>query len=166
MMSKQRTSAAPPGKGRVERGVATVRETLERRGLRLTSAREAVVRAALRLPGHFCARRLAARVTASGHDGSLNTIYRLLPLLVQAGVVRETAIVSVHGQLFEDVFERQEHEHLRCTMCHEIVEFELPNLTEAEQRLADEHGFELTGRSYELQGVCGSCRACGAQEAP
>jgi Fur family ferric uptake transcriptional regulator len=150
----------------VERGVATVREALGRRGLRLTAAREAVVRTALRLPGHFCARTLAARVTAAGHDGSINTIYRLLPVLVESGIVRETAIVSAHGQLFEDVFERREHEHLRCTRCHEVVEFELPHLAEAEQRLAVRHGFQLTGRAYELQGVCGDCRARAAKDAP
>lgn len=131
---------------------------MERRGLRLTRAREAVVRMALQLPGHFCARTLAERVVASGHDGSLNTVYRLLPLMVEAGVLRETAMASDNGQLFEDVFERDNHEHLRCIRCQEVVEFELPALGEAERRLASEHDFLITGRAYELQGVCPACR--------
>lgn len=146
-------------RGRVERGTETVRQVVERRGLRLTRAREAVVRIALQLPGHFCARTLAERVVASGHDGSLNTVYRLLPLMVEAGVLRETAMASDHGALFEDVFERDNHEHLRCTRCQEVVEFELPALIDAERRLASEHDFLLTGRAYELQGVCSGCRA-------
>jgi Fur family transcriptional regulator, ferric uptake regulator len=145
-------------RGRVERGTDTVRQVMEQRGLRLTRAREAVVRMALQLPGHFCARTLAERVVASGHDGSLNTVYRLLPLMIEAGVLRETAMISEHGQLFEDVFERDNHEHLRCVRCQEIVEFELPALIEAERRLASQHDFLITGRAYELQGVCPMCR--------
>jgi Fur family transcriptional regulator, ferric uptake regulator len=146
-------------RNRIERGVALVRDAMDRRGLRLTRPREAVVRIALQLPGHFCARTLAERVFAAGHEGSLNTVYRLLPLMIEAGVLRETAMMSAHGQLFEDIFERDTHEHLRCTRCHEIVEFDFPALIEAERRLALEHGFLLTGRAYELQGLCARCRS-------
>jgi Fur family ferric uptake transcriptional regulator len=158
------TTPAPP-RTRLERGLETVRSLVARRGWRFTVRREAVVRMALQLPGHFCARTLADQVAAAGYEGSLNTVYRLLPLMIEAGVVRETAMMSDHGQLYEDAFERTQHDHLRCVKCHEIVEFELPELAEAELSLASEHGFQLTGRAYELQGVCASCRPRYAESA-
>lgn len=167
MMPDEVSSSATPSppRTRLERGVQAVRVMMDQRGWRLTVRREAVVRMALQLPGHFCARTLAEHVASAGHHGSLNTVYRLIPLMIEAGVLRETAMMSDQGQLYEDTFERALHDHLRCVRCHEIVEFELPELAEAELSLARDHGFQLTGRAYELQGVCATCRTRDAKSA-
>jgi Fur family ferric uptake transcriptional regulator len=50
------------------------------------------------------------------------------------------------------------HDHLICTGCGAIVEFESDRISELQLRVARRHGFEVERRRVELYGRCASCR--------
>jgi Fur family ferric uptake transcriptional regulator len=133
------------------------RDHLRRQQLRLTPAREAIVRAALLQAGHFSVDELTAAVRASGHEVSRATIYRALPLLLQSGLIQATE-VSKEGSYFEATFGREHHDHLICRGCGTVVEFQFEAFQMLEQQIAEKYGFELLSHVHELVGHCAPCR--------
>lgn len=147
---------------RLERALEKIRQLLESRGLRLTTERELIVKTALGMSGHFNASTLMTCLNERGAPRvSLSTIYRMLPLMAEAGVLSETPSSRLDGQCFEDMFERRAHEHLLCVGCGIIVEFQLPPIASIERGIIERFGFLVTHRYFELRGLCSKCRDAG-----
>ena len=53
---------------------------------------------------------------------------------------------------------RSHHDHLICTGCGRIVEFENEKIEELQIRVARSHGFEVESHKLELYGRCDRCR--------
>jgi Fur family ferric uptake transcriptional regulator len=130
---------------------ARLRITLRGRGLRWTAERRRVLAAVLTRSGHFTAQDLA-----KGAAASRATIYRALPLLVEAGVVQAMAL-GTDGRVYENATGRH-HDHLVCTSCGKVVEFEFEAFEMLQRDLAAKYGFELLGHMHELFGRCRDCR--------
>jgi len=133
------------------------REILHERSLRVTNVREAIVRAALSRDDHFRVEGLVEDVSRDGLEVSVATVYRAIPLLVDAGLI-EPAEVSGEKRFYEASFGREHHDHLICQRCHTVVEFQFDAFAMLERELAVKYDFELTGHFHELIGVCGNCR--------
>ena len=54
------------------------------------------------------------------------------------------------------------HDHLICTSCGRIVEFENERIEELQLRVARSHGFEVQSHKLELYGRCDGCRGTAA----
>lgn len=150
----------------VTRAIERLQELVRARGLKRSAVRDAVARAALRFEGHFTAEDLIGALRDEGHaDTHTATIYRVLPLLLEAGLIEATLISSPatkgEGQRYERVFEREHHDHLICTRCRKVVEFHFEAFEVLQEDVAARFGFELTGHVHELLGVCKSCRSRG-----
>lgn len=130
---------------------------LRARGVRLTSVREKILQAICTFEGHFRAEDLAARLRDGGHPVSLVTVYRNLPLLERAGVVRRTFLTRGVA-VYERARQGEHHDHLICTRCRKVVEFEYRAIDVLQEAAAAEHGFTLTGHHLELLGLCPECR--------
>ncbi len=134
---------------------------LHRKDLRLTDARAAIVEAALAREGHYPIDELIADLKARGIRGSKATVYRTLPLLAEAGIL-EPAILGGESKSYETTFGRAHHDHLRCSRCGKIVEFEFEAFEMLQRALAAKHGFTLESHHHELIGTCGECGAPGS----
>lgn len=145
---------------RTERALDRFREVLKTRKLRMTGVREAIVREALAYEGHFDIQELARKLQDSGvHDSSLATVYRGMPLLVEAGIVQPTMLsAGGQGHRFEVSFEREHHDHLVCTSCGKVIEFHFEAFEVLQNDIAERYDFVLTNHVHELMGVCGPCR--------
>lgn len=141
--------------------LARFHEFLRGRSLRVTGVREGIVRAALARKGHFDVDELTADARAQGIDASRATVYRMLPLLLQAGLIHET--VSHGASRRYEAAAGQHHDHLVCTRCGRIVEFQFEAFAFLEREVAAKYGFALTGHSHTLLGECGACRSRSAQ---
>jgi Fur family transcriptional regulator, ferric uptake regulator len=141
------------------RAVARLRQVLRAEGARFSTVREAIARVVVETRGHFEAndviRELRARHVKGAH---LATVYRTLPLLVKAGLIQPAMFSMGERAFYETCFERPHHDHLICTKCGVIVEFELEAIENLQRDLARCHGFELTAHFHELLGECASCR--------
>lgn len=130
---------------------------LRDRSLRITEARETVVRIAIEKRGHFDVDELVAEAERRGLVASRATVYRLLPLLMEAGIV-QPAVVSGDRRRYEAAFGQEHHDHLICQSCGKVVEFHFEAFEMLQREVAAKYDFELTGHFHELFGLCGACR--------
>jgi Fur family ferric uptake transcriptional regulator len=142
----------------MDEALTKFRTFLHRRSLRATDVRDAIVRAVVARAGHFRVEDLVEDVRSEGHDVSAATVYRALPLLVDAGIIQPTE-VSRDRRLYETSFGRIHHDHLICRDCRRVVELQFEAFEMLERALAAKYDFELLAHHHELIGICGACRS-------
>ncbi|MDF2692177.1 MAG: regulator protein family [Labilithrix sp.] len=143
----------------IERGVERFRQVLRDQSLKMSTVRETIARSALACDGHFSAEDLLRTLKNEGvRDAHLATVYRAIPLMVEAGLIQPVLLSRGDGQLYEVIFERDHHDHLICTSCGTVVEYRSEALDALEREIAEEFGFELDEHVHELIGRCSSCR--------
>lgn len=143
------------------RAVERFRDYLHGRSLRVTEIREAIVRSVMERDGHFAIEDLVRDLTKEGVDASRATVYRVLPLLLEAGLIQPT-VLSGQKRLYEPAFEHEHHDHLICSRCGRVVEFLFEAFEMLQKEVAAKYGFELTAHFHELVGICADCQKRGA----
>jgi Fur family transcriptional regulator, ferric uptake regulator len=119
------------------RAMRRFRDVLRANGGRFSSVREAIAMAVLRYRGHFEANDIVRELRDRNvKDAHLATVYRTLPLLVQAGLIQPAIFSSGERAFYETCFERPHHDHLICTLCGIVVEFELKAIEALQRELA------------------------------
>ena len=83
------------------------------------------------------------------------TVYRTLLLLVEAGIAHQRQFHD--GQSRFEINTAHHHDHLICTACGKIVEFESELIEDTQEKIAQKHHFHLTGHKMELYGLCADC---------
>jgi Fur family transcriptional regulator, ferric uptake regulator len=159
--TRSKTEGGPGGSRQdvATRALAGFRDTLRRRGLRYSSVREAIARVALAYDGHFEVSDLVSELRRVGvKDAHLATVYRTLPLLIEAGIIQQTLLSAGERHFYEPAFERPHHDHLICVSCSKVVEFEFEAFEVLQRDIAKRYGFELTAHVHELLGRCSKCR--------
>jgi len=104
------------------------RRYLEEQGLPVTQQREAVADIVFSSQGHLSVEDIEAALKRIGERIGKATIYRTMEILVRSGLVEE------HD--FGEGFKRHEHlfgqqlvhEHLICTNCSRVIEFQSPEV--------------------------------------
>lgn len=127
---------------------------LNKRNLRKTPERFALLDKAMTIPGHFDVDALYEAMEIAGYHVSRATIYSTLELLVDCGLLnrhifgsRKTSYEVALGS----------HFHLVCTVCGKIQEIEEDNVT-AQLKRSDFQGFTPTYISTTVYGVCNDCK--------
>ena len=138
-----------------------LRQTLHRRGLRMTPQRQLVLDAVTEL-GHATPEAVCTRVQATAPAVNITTVYRTLDLLEQLGVVRHTHLG--HGAPTYATSEH-EHVHLVCHRCGAVGEIDTSALDALADALAGETGFQLDPTHVALSGLCRGCAADARTEA-
>jgi len=155
----ERTRKGTPGPVATEQAMERLKELVRQKGLNSSTTRDAVARAAINFEGHFEAGDLAEKVQSSGLKGAhLATIYRTLPLLLEAGMIQQTMLSAGERHFYESVVEREHHDHLVCQKCNKVIEFRSEAFETMEREIAAQYDFELTSHIHELIGVCAKCR--------
>ncbi len=132
---------------------------LQRRGLKRSRQRDAIVDAFFAMSGHVPIDRLVERVHQADGHVSVATVYRTMKLLAECGLAVQRRFDD--GQTSYETSSRRRsdgHDHLICTLCGRIVEFESERVSALQLRLARRHGFEVERRRVELYGRCADCR--------
>lgn len=134
---------------------------IKERGLRYTPERETIFKAICTHDGHFDVDELYLGLKKQNPDSvSKASIYRTLPLLIEAGMVREIYLENGHMH-YEMCFGQPHHCHLRCVECRRVIDFFDQAVGQIEARVAKNHRFEPAGHKLEIFGVCPECRAKG-----
>lgn len=142
---------------RVERAMELYQEFSSKQGLRSTQQRDLIVLEFLRSPDHVTAEELCRRVKAHFPRVGLTTVYRTLRLLQDAGLAFERRF-DRNKSVFEFVAPGSHHDHLVCTACGKVVEFENDSIEALQDLEARKHGFILQAHRMELFGLCGDCK--------
>lgn len=125
----------------------------------MSKVRESIARAALAYQGHFSVDDLVRSLQEEGvHDAHQATVYRAVPLMVEAGLIQPALVSKADGQRYETAFEREHHDHLVCTSCGRVVEYRSEALEAMQREIAQRFDFELDDHVLELRGRCKACR--------
>jgi Fur family ferric uptake transcriptional regulator len=94
---------------------------------------------------------------ASGTSIARASVYRVLDLLVEHGLV-ERVVVGEGQARFEPINPSGEHHHhLVCDQCGRLVAFDDPGLERAIDKLSDRLGVRVESHDVLLRGDCGRC---------
>jgi Fur family ferric uptake transcriptional regulator len=108
--------------------------------------------------GHLSAEAIHEKVAARFPYVNLSTIYRILEMLVNAGVA-STAELGYGRRMFELATASGPHHHLVCTSCGKVDHIEARHLDDLETNLLREHKFEIEETRLTSFGRCEDCRA-------
>ncbi len=136
---------------------AEVMDLLQHSELRMTPQRRAIVRRILTIPGHFSADDLVTALDQTQEEASRATVYRLIPVLIELGILREVEHGYDHSH-YEVVRDPGHHEHLICQRCGEVIEFVCPAIEEAIVEVCQEHNFRQYQHGLEVTGLCEQCQ--------
>ena len=105
---------------------------------------------------HVTAQELYERVVKRDPSVGFATVYRFLRDLANKNFVTE---VRMGGQASRyELTTKEHHDHLTCTNCGKIVEFENKKIEKLQEQVAEYFGFVLTNHILELYGLCSSCQ--------
>lgn len=130
---------------------------MSQRGLKNTRQRSLIVDAFFGQGGHLSVEDVWSKVRMQDSKVSVATVYRTMRLLGECGLA--------HAQNFGDGQTRYElaagrhhHDHLICTQCGAIIEFENDRIEMLQEAVARKHGFKVTSHKMELYGRCRACQ--------
>jgi Fur family ferric uptake transcriptional regulator len=127
-------------------------------GLKSTRQRSLIVDAFFEQGGHVSVEELVGQVRRRDPRVSTATVYRTMKLLTECGLAHARHFGD--GQTrYESAAGREHHDHLICTRCGTIVEFENDRIEALQQLVAKKHGFVVTDHKMELYGLCRDCQA-------
>ena len=131
---------------------------LKENGLKFTAQREAILKTLYENPNHFTPENLYLLVKENYPKLStgITTVYRTLNLLEENGLVTSISL-GIQGKKFE-IANKPHHDHLICTECGKIVEFENEKIEKQQEQIAKSHGFKLTDHILQLYGICSECQ--------
>ena len=130
---------------------------LSEQGLKSTNQRDRILSIFIGAGKHLNAEELHSLVKKELPGTGYATVYRTLKLFAEAGLALE--------RRFEDGFTRYEHtspdthhDHLICTRCGAIIEFENERIEVLQQDVAKKNRFLVQNHKLELYGLCAACQ--------
>jgi Fur family ferric uptake transcriptional regulator len=127
------------------------------KGLRSTRQRDIILDIFLSTHQHISIEELYFKVKSSNPGVGHATVYRTLKLFVESGLAREVLLHD--GQTrYEHIIAGEHHDHLVCTNCNSIVEFENETIEMLQNEIAERHGFQIKSHKMEIYGLCAACR--------
>jgi Fur family ferric uptake transcriptional regulator len=137
------------------------RRYLREQGLPVTQQREAIAEVVFTSSEHLSVEELESLLRERGEKIGKATIYRTLEMLVKSGLVEEHDFGEGFKR-YEHLFGQQPvHEHLICTNCSRVIEFQSPQVVRLQEETAASHGFLPTRHRLEIYGICATCQAMG-----
>lgn len=132
-------------------------EFLQSKGKRITQQRKILVDFVFERHDHFDAEELILNLAQQpeGSKVSRPTVYRTLNELTDAGLLRR---MNLRGRaVYEHDYGYPQHDHLHCTMCDKLIEFQSDDLKKLREAVAADHHFRITGHRLIISGICSDC---------
>lgn len=127
---------------------------LSSKGLRRTKQREVIIEAAFATTEHFTAEELLDMARKLDRSVSRATVYRTLSLLVECNLLREVDLGRDQTYYDPNFLEKPQHNHLICTDCDKVVEFEDDHIALLEDCITRRLGFKPTMKSIRIEASC------------
>jgi Fur family transcriptional regulator, ferric uptake regulator len=105
---------------------------------------------------HVTAQALFDRCYKKDPSIGFATVYRFLRELSQHGLATEVRMGGLASRY--ELTTKDHHDHLTCTKCGQIQEFENDKIEKLQQQVAAQFGFKLTAHILELYGLCQNCQ--------
>ena len=130
--------------------------------LRVTAQRQAIIDTVFSTEEHFTADQLLEWSQQRDRSVSRATVYRTLPLLTESGLVREMDFGKDHKVYDPNYADHPHHNHIVCSDCEKIVEFENEKLDELENEISRKLGFSVKSQRLHITGACEQMKKSGS----
>jgi Fur family ferric uptake transcriptional regulator len=132
------------------------RNYIREKGLRNTPEREMIIEEIFSIHDHFDVDELFLRMRNKKKIVSKASIYRIIPLLVESGLIKEVFFEDGHLH-YEHIYGHKHHCHLRCICCGRNLEFAEDEIAKIQNQIGRKYGFAITSYRIELSGYCPQC---------
>ncbi|MES2708452.1 MAG: transcriptional repressor [Verrucomicrobiota bacterium] len=136
-------------------------EFLTTKGLRRTRQRDVIVEAAFSTTDHFTADELWEKARKIDSTASRATLYRTLGLLVESGLLKEIDLGRDQTYYDPNFVDHPHHNHLICTDCQKVVEFEDTHMSLLEDCITRRLGFRPETSAIRIEASCEELRQKG-----
>ncbi len=120
---------------------------------RITPERFEVLDAVMAWDDHFDADNLFINLKNNGSKVSRATVYKTLNLLHECGLVSRYRFSQGHAQ-YEKTVDRPDHDHLICTTCNKIIEFDNARVVKLQNEICVSYGFKPLYHSFQVFSQC------------
>jgi Fur family transcriptional regulator, ferric uptake regulator len=132
------------------------KDFIKEKRFRWTPQREIIMEVFSNSEQHLTAEEIFKVTTQKNSSIGIATVYRTMALLCEAGLAREGT--NLCGKItFEPLYQRKQHDHLICTQCGIILEFEHPLIDKYRKDICLQHDFILQSHRLDLYGTCKDC---------
>ena len=143
----------------VEEPEIIFRTYCEKNGMRYTPERDLVIQEIYRKDGHFDIDNLFLRIRnrCPGTKLAKGSIYRMLPYLIDAGLIR-TSLIDRGHVCYEHTLGHSHHDHMKCIRCGRIFEFYDNRIDQAQQEICEKRDFKVLWHTHVIGGYCPKCQ--------
>ena len=134
-----------------------VHAVLARAGLKHGGARQRIIDLLAREPCALSAVEIEDALRAQGKPTARASIYRVLDLLVDHGLVERVAVGQGLSRFERTHPSGEHHHHLVCDDCGRVEAFADPDLERAIHRLERKSGYAVAAHDVLLRGRCDEC---------
>ncbi len=132
-------------------------ELLGEKNLKLTKERRELLTGVLQEKDHFSIETLVHHLKQKGKKASRDTVYRNIPLLIEAGIVR-TSFQNKRDTYYELADQVHHHDHILCRRCGRVEEFNSPTIEKIQDQITKKLGFKMEFHLHQLIGLCDKCQ--------
>ncbi|MBD2253342.1 Fur family transcriptional regulator [Nostoc parmelioides] len=124
-------------------------------GYRFTPQRQLIFDFFQTLPTgkHLSAESLHLLLLERGEAMSLSTVYRILKIMTNMGIIREVELAQAQKHYELNTISTHHH-HIVCVQCHQIIEFENKFILQQGLRQVETIGWQLIDCKFTLQTIC------------
>lgn len=114
---------------------------------------------------HLTLDQLSDYLKEKGHRFDHDFIRETMKLMCQFGFARKNRFENGTVR-YEHRHLGQHHDHMICTKCGNIFEFENVQMEHLQDQIAASHGFHMLQHKMEIYGICGACLKDRIKEMP
>ena len=137
--------------------IDVLEEYISVNNLKITKQRRTVLKIFLESKDHVSVEELYNTVLKTEPKIGLATVYRTLALLTKSGLALEMDFGDGQKR-YETSYRSDHHDHMVCTECGKILEFNHPLIEKYQEEVAKQKNFKITSHKLDLFGLCQDCK--------
>ena len=137
--------------------IDVLEEYISENNLKITKQRRSVLKTFLECKNHVSVEELYNTVLKTEPKIGLATVYRTLALLTKSGLALEMDFGDGQKR-YESSYRSVHHDHMICTECVKILEFNHPLIEKYQEEVAKQKNFKITSHKLDLFGLCKDCK--------
>lgn len=132
---------------------------MARHGKKNTRQRDAILDVFFAQDGHVSLQELQEEAQKVESSIGFATVYRTMKMLTEAGVAHERRFGEGYAR-YEVADLGEHHDHLICTICRHIFEFEDEVIERRQNEIAGRFGLRVLQHRHEMYGECVNPDTC------